>query len=76
MSIGDFQPLTEILERYNYKLEKITHFKNIDRIHISKPNFKLSISLRKHLKDFTLVEILEGILTSDELEDAKRILEA
>ena len=73
--IGDFGPLQEILQRYGYNFDRLTHFKKIDRITVSKPNFKLTISLRKHLKDFTLLEILEAILTSDELKDVKSFLE-
>jgi hypothetical protein len=70
----DFKPLEDVLQEFGYKLEKIMRFKNVDRIKVSKPQFFLTVSLRKHVEDLPLLQILEGILTSNEYEKAKEIL--
>jgi len=62
-----------ILEKYGYKLEKITRFKTHDRLRIVTPidstlkaPLVIVLTLKKHLEDTSKKGILQAILTKDE----------
>ena len=65
----DERDLRETVEKYGYKLVKVTRFKTHDRIKVETPDGELhiTVNLRKHLEDTSRESILRCILTRDEL---------
>ena len=59
-SISELKP---VLEKYGYKLVKLTRFKKTDRLKIEAKFGFLTVNYRKHIEDYTLKEVCDGLLT-------------
>jgi len=73
------EELRTTLKKYGYMLEKVTRFKNHDRLRIITPNdpilkspLIITLTLKKHLEDIPRNRLLEAILSKDELRRGKQ----
>jgi hypothetical protein len=62
--VGEFETdkvweLKKELEKYGYLLDKVTHFPKHDRLHLRTKDYKISINLRGHLRDFPLKSLVQ-----------------
>ena len=57
--------LTERLEKHGYKIHKITHFKNHDRIIFGNKNVRISMNLRSKLSCIALETLVTACIGSD-----------
>lgn len=62
----DTTDLERVLEKYGYRLVKITRFKNCDRVKVETEYGFLTVNYRKHLEDYTLKEACDGLLTEQQ----------
>jgi len=54
--------LKDRLEKHGYKLHKITHFKNHDRVHFGNKDIDISLNLRGTLSQLALDAIIEACI--------------
>ena len=73
------EELRVTLEKYGYTLEKVTRFKNHDRLRITTPNdptlkspLTIVLTLKKHLENTPREGLLQAILSKDELRREKQ----
>jgi len=52
--------LKKRLKEHGYYLEKVTHFKNHDRIHFSNENINITINLRSTVSQIALDALIEA----------------
>ena len=60
--------LRQICEKYGYHLDKITRFKNHDRVKVVYPKAVLTLNLRKHLEETPTNGLLRSILNEEQLK--------
>jgi len=58
--------LKKILEKHGYKLVKITRFRRTDRVKVECSYGFLTVNYRRHLEDFTVRELCDGLLTREQ----------
>lgn len=57
--------LKKLLEKYGYKLVRITRFKNCDRVRLEAVYGFITVNYRKHVEDYTVKELCDGLLDRD-----------
>ena len=68
--------LDEICRKYGYKLEKITRFKNHDRLCVIFPELRITVTLKKKLEESPKEGILRCILSTPQLHSEGLLVES
>jgi len=60
------EELQAIIGKYGYTIERIYKFNKHDRLRVTTPELVMTFSLRKHIKETPLKDLLEVILSKSE----------